>query len=679
MSWRDYAHILLERFWILATVLVAVMVFAVLSLNRRTPLYRASARIQMDVQQPKALSPGELLDVSTRDFAYIHTQIRLLESRMMADKAAAHLSESLPAQVDGAALRGAVRVESVPNTRMVDVVATHAKPDMAALLANGLAETYVQENLNQRMEASMEAVRWLTTQADKHRASLRESEEALQEFKEKQLASVRADEKNLVLTKLQELGVSLMEAETRLQALEAEWRNIEERRKTGAPVFDIASIAAFPDVASTRAQLLQKDTDIALLRKRYLDKMPEMQQAVNELAGINAQLERACESAVARIRSQVQEARDREANLRRAFDLQQKLAFDLERKLMAYEELARNVEADRALYNSVLARMKETTVTGQVETNNVRLVDRALPPTGPFNIQSRRELLQAAVLGLCLGIGLCFLVHFADDRIRRTDDVERLLRLPVLAMVPRIRGTRPSERARVANVDRHSLAAESFRTLRASMALSPAAKKARQLMVTSAGAGAGKSLVAANLSIVLAQNGLRTLLVDGDLRRPSLHTAFGLDREKGLSHVLAGEMEWKDAVVPSDVEGLDLLPVGVPPPNPAELLGSGAMAQLLEDTGRVYDKVILDCPPLFGLADPLVLMPQVHAVIFVVRFNSSSYRAVREALKKLRGGDTPVVGAVMNCVDTRRPSGYYYYYHYGHYHDRKGQGRRKKG
>jgi succinoglycan biosynthesis transport protein ExoP len=542
-----------------------------------------------------------------------------------------------------------------------------------------VAQAYSQRNLDSKMTASMDAVKWLRQEAEALKASLDESELALQDYKEKTLSTSVVDEQNVVMSKLQDLSHALTLAQTERLQVETEAIRIQALIASGGDLTQIDVITSDALVAGIQSDILDKQSEVEVLRMRYKEKHPSLQRPLQELDELKDKLHQACLRVASNVSAKLNMEKAKEESLRKALAAQQVETFELDRKLMQYNELQRNVQADRELYNSVLARMKSTSVSGKLEINNVRLIDEAMVPGAPFNINKMRSLIQAGVFGLVLGIGLALLLHFADDRVKRTEEIERNIGLPVLAVIPRIVRQRPSDRARVAELDRQSPSAEAFRTLRASLGLSPSAKKAQRIMVTSASPSAGKSLVSSNLATVFAHNGLKTLLIDSDLRRPSQHRAFELQRDEGLSHVLAGNISWKEAVIHTETENLDIVLVGTIPPNPAELLGSSEMTEFMDEASKKYDKIIVDAPPVFGLSDPLVLLQQVEGVVFVVHFNKSRRRNLTHAVQKLREGDTPLIGAVMNDVDLRRPSGYYYYYHqYGYYYDNQGTKKHKR-
>lgn len=688
LGMRDYMQILLERLWIWVTIFVAVTTAAVFYTGKKVPLYKASARIQMDVPQAKVVEADNVVSVNPHDYAYIHTQVKILESYSLAEKVAETLdlanhktlgSRGGQEKDYGAMLVGATSIALVTGTRMVDVSASHTDPEVTVLMANGIADGYVKQNLARRMESSIEALTWLRQQAEIYKSRLESSELSLQEYREKTLSTSLVDSHNVEMAKLRDITTSLSRAESAVVHTQMEWQKVKKLMDNEEPFDSLEIISSDDLVHSTEAQVLEKKTEIGVLRSRYKDRHPNMLRVLRELEELEEQYRRACRAAAENVHQAYILAKDTEAALQKEMTIQQKKTLAFDRKLMAYNELLRNVDADKELYNSILARMKETSVSGKLEVNNVRVVDHARLPKAPFNISRRKDITRSSLLGLLLGIGLAYLVHFTDDRIRRTEELEQGMGLPVLAVVPKISAKGGRGRACVAQLDGQTASAESFRTLRASLALIPAAKKAHQVMVTSAEASAGKSLVSSNLAIVFAHNGLRTLLVDADLRRPSQHKAFETDRETGLSHVLAGDAPWRDVITKTDIPNLDVITVGRIPPNPAELLGSPAMTQLLEEAGQEYDKVIMDAPPVFGLSDPFVLLPQVEGVIFIAMFNKSRRRSISRAVQKLREGETPILGCVMNGVDLGRPSGYYYYYqHYGYTYNSYGQKRHKK-
>lgn len=669
--WQDYLHILLDRWWIVVTVFVIALTCGIYRARLQVPLYRACARLQISVELPKVLKPDDVVSINTQSAKYYKTQIIILRSRSLAEKVVAALSlhknpDFLPGSETNANFAAALlrftAIAPVKDTDMIDVVVTHPMPETAALIANGIAEQYREQTLNEWMEASLEALEWLRRQAQEYQRSLVKSELTLQEYKETELADFLVDRKNIILEKVQKISSELTSLETDRVSAETEWNNIKALIAAGEPAEKIAAISSEHGVRQARQEALNKEAQIAILRERYKDKHPVLEQQLLELRELNQTLSRACLDALENISARLHMLKDKEDRLRKTLEQEKKTAFEFDRKLMVYNEMVRNVEADRHLYDSILSRMKETSVAGKVKTNNVRIVDHAVPPNGPFNINTGRLIMGSGIAGIILGIALGFVVHFADDRIKHTTEIESCLGLPVLGTIPRITDKDERLRALTVHGKPHASASEAFRTMRASLALIPSANNAGVVMITSADAGSGKSLISANLAIAFADNGQKTLLVDSDLRHPCQRRLFGLDNnEKGFAHVLAGKLRWQAVVCKTDVTALDILPVGRIPPNPSDLLGSSRMRDFIQEASRKYEKIVLDCPPVLGMSDSLIILPNVTGVIFVVRFRKSHRRLVSGALQKLRAGHTPVWGVVMNNIEMRR-----YEYHYGY-------------
>jgi capsular exopolysaccharide synthesis family protein len=264
-----------------------------------------------------------------------------------------------------------------------------------------------------------------------------------------------------------------------------------------------------------------------------------------------------------------------------------------------------------------------------------------------------------------------------DDRVRRVEDFELSLGLPVLAMVPRVELATAPERATVVLSDVESQPSEAFRGLRASLLLDKVGREARCVMVVSAGAAEGKSLVASNLAAIIAQSGERTLLIDGDLRRPSIHKLMDLHNRKGLPHLLDGKATWDEAIVSSPHENLDIMTGAGAPRDPAPLLASPRLGPVLDQARETYDRVVVDCPPLFGVSDPLLLLSHVDGVVLVALYNRTHRRAIAEATQKLLDGEAPILGAVINGVEFASHSYYYHRYGYKYYYGRRSSGQQQ--
>jgi succinoglycan biosynthesis transport protein ExoP len=478
------------------------------------------------------------------------------------------------------------------------------------------------------------------------------------------------DRQDIVVSKLKAINESLTQAETELAKARNRCEEVEQLSSQGVVLEVIPAIGADAGVVVAKNKVAEIEARIALLELRYKAKHPSLIAAQADLAEARSAYQETCKEARVRMDQDYQMAQSNVEGLRAALKAQERQALELSRVLVEYNELKRNAEADQELYESILSRMRETDLVGKLETTNIRLNDRAHVPSAPFKPRRTVTMLRGAGVGGVLGVLLVFVVHLMDDRIRRVEDFELLLGIPVLAMVPSLSGGGAAEYAAVSLADPESAASEAFRGMRASLLLDPAGRKARRIMVVSASASEGKSLVACNLAATFAQNGERTLLIDADLRRPSIHKLMKLDGRRGLAHLLSGKATWDEVICHARHEHLSVLTGAGAPRDPSPLLASARLRPVLDRAGQAYDRVIIDCPPLFGVSDPLLLLPHVDGVVLVARYNRTHRRAIEEATQKLFDGDTPVLGAVINGVEAGSYSYYYYRYGYNHYYGR---------
>ncbi len=677
IHWREYGMILLERKWITITAVVAVVMLTLLWNLRATPIYRATTRLQADAESARVLNIQEVVASDARDSQYLNTQLKLLQSRVLAERAVKAMSldqsrefipKSTPRTDFALELQGCLSAELVRESRLIDISIEHPNAEVAARLANGVAAEYIR--LDQKLNPSLEAAHWLRQQADEYKLKVEKSEAALQEYREKTRAVSLEDHQNIVVARLQELSSAVTKAKTDRLAAEIEWNKVRKLLEDKQDLVTIAAIATDPQVSALRQQLTTKQIAVTTLRERYGEKHPTMIAALTELHETKVKLTQVCQYAAETLQTTYLTSQAKEEILAQALTEQEQESLALSRQMIEYTALKRNAEADKQLYESILTRLKEAGITGTLDLNNIRVIDRAELPKAPCKPRKLRNLLLSTVAGLVLGLGLSFTAHLYDDKIKSFDDVETFLGLPLLSTVPAIAMAEAAERGMVVHRDSHSLPAEAFRNLRASLTLSPAGRDAQTLLITSTAPGESKSLVAANLAIVLANNNQRTLLIDADLRHPVQHKMFGITVETGLSALLTGSATLTDVARPSGVPQLDVICVGQVPAHAAELLGSARWRELLAEAGQYYDRVIVDSPPVTAVSDPLIILPQVDGVIFVVHFSKIRRDLVSRAARKVQEGGVPVIGAVLNNINTQAKGYYYYPYHYSHYYQR---------
>ena len=586
-SWRPYAFAVWEHKRIALVTLALVVTGTMIWTFTRTPMYRATAILEVDKEDAKLPSIQNAGGADMFDDQYFNTQQMILQSRTLCEQVIDSLSSDqrqqiLPGAGADADFAGAVQdslsVDPVRGSRLIEIHVDHANPQVAALLANAVAHEFIKKHLEKRMSASTEAVRWLRQQDEGYQEQVKQAHPQ---------SSETAGDINGLKTKLDSVTNPAL----------------------------IPAIANNPEVAALRQRLKEKQIQMAVLRERYKPQHPAMVALQTELDETEQKLTVAC--------------------------------------------------------NEGLEGIKATfLLASKMESGNIQLVDPVRPPAKPYKPDKKRNVMTSVFLGLISGIGLSLLAHSADGRIRTYEDVDAL-GLPLLCGVPHMKLGSGRQTTPVVHANPHSIGAEAFRNLRASLNLQPRARTATTLLVTSTAPGEGKSLVAANLSIAFASNNERTLLIDADMYHPVQHQLFNARDEKGLSLFLTGSTPLGEVVHKTDIANLDVITVGDIPNNPAELLGSSRLLRLLQEAGEQYQRIVIDSPPVTGVSDPLVLLPLAQGVIFVVGFGKIRREIVTRTMQRLRECEAPLLGIVLNNIDLQSHDHYYYPYRYSYNYQRK--------
>ncbi|MGI8960865.1 MAG: GumC family protein [Bryobacteraceae bacterium] len=621
----------------------------------------------------------------------------------------------------GGALSSMVKPVIRRGTRLIDLYVTNRDPAIAQRLAEAVGREYIRMSIERRSNFSQESLRYLMEEEERLKANLQKSEAAVAEYKSKtpdalQLgggaaatgaqagASGGGGRGGLVEDKLQELSSKVTSAKADRVRLESELKQIDQLDGNVDALLSIPSIAAAPVVVDRRRDVAQLESTVASLSQRYKSKHPKMMAARAALSEAQEALKRAVLAQPAVLRNVLAQAHAAESSLGSAASEQEQAALALNKAAIGYQELARQAETDRALYESVLRQIKETNLTKDVKTNAVSIAEHATLPYGPASPSPGKAILLGLLGGLAAGLAFVYGADILDRSLKTVDQAESLLGLPVLSAVPetvpekKVRNSNrngPSEPRRtyrlVAEAPEGPVA-ESFRNLRACLSLLGPEAERRVFLFTSALPNEGKSFTSANYALALAQQGHRVLLIDGDLRRPSLHKIF-LDGAEdtpapehevhGIVDILVGETKLAESsrpVLASDVdvsgsqngaEGkfttstggqLSILAGGRRAPNPAELLSGPSFGELIAEASRLYDRVVVDSAPLLAVSDTLLMMPYVQTVTLVVRAAKTPRNAILRSVSLLATASARPAGIILNRLPHRRGTGYYYYY-----------------
>lgn len=570
-----------------------------------------------------------------------------------------------------------LKVAAIRNSNLFEVTFNSFFPQTAANAANMVAREYLRLNDERRFNSTSGAKDFLEKEITRIQAKLETSEKELNEFARKRQIVDVEDRGNVMQTRLQELNENL----TRVQDERIAAETLVQQVRSGA-IESIPEVMQDPLVGQLKEEYAQLQSEYVELSKIYKEKYPRLQQlkAKRDEIALSLDLEvgritRSVEGSYARLV-------ERERLLEAAVEDHKQRLLDLQDRAVQYNILKREWETNKELYTGLLERMKEVGVAAGMELNNISVIDEAAVPVNPAAPRKLRNIAIGGVLGLFGGIGLAFLLAYLDKTVRTPDQLEKATHLASLGMVPKFKG-KAVDKAYLDTIShnaRDSEVAEAFRSIRTSLMFSAPGGAPKTLMFTSSMSSEGKTTSGINLAIVLAQNGAKVLMVDGDLRKPRLHKAFGLPLSPGLSEYLVGdEGNW---IYETSIPNLNVLTAGTLPPNPAELLGSGLMSENLEKARLrdQYDHIIVDAPPVLGLADPMIISTKVDAVILVANSGTVSIDAVKDTVKRLRSIRAPLLGTVLNMVDfSNREYGYYnrYYYQYGENESKKRSSRSK--
>ena len=667
---RHYWHVILERRWLVVTAFFSVFALCLIYLFHAQRIYQATARMQIDRESDNVLNIKDVFAVDGREQDYLQTQYKNLQSRSLIDSVVGRLKldkdPRYAKSVDPIrAVAQDVTIAPIRLSRLVDVKVEHPDPHQAAAIANALVETFIQQNLDQKMTKSLDALRWLKVEADTLERDVEQKDLALQRYRvDKKMVSLE-ESQNIVLQALKQAQADLDKARSDAAAAQKLDEEVERLLQAGTSIDAIPQVAGNPLIQDMRKSLAEKEALLANLLKRYKDKYPDVIRVREEITSLKDSTQRESQKVRQAIRAEAELAKAKETTMALELKKKEQESFALSQLRIQYDVLSRQADQSKLLYNVVLQRMKETDLTSKDKAQNMRVVDQAVVPINPIKPRVVLTLFLGVVGGLAVAIGLAFFVNYLDDSIKSQDDIETYLRLPFLGYIPNIKTNSVLERDLQAHLHPQSNAAEGFRTLRAAIALAPKSDQYRLLAVTSTIPAEGKSLVASNLAIVTAQTGLKTLLVDADLRRPSVHKVFRLQSPVGLSSYLMEKVSRVDEFIhATEVPHLDVVCCGAVPSSPSELAGSKRMRQFLEEVRARYDRVILDCPPVSAVSDPLIIASLSDGVTFVTKFNKIRRDHARKTIQRIHDAGIHILGVVLNDIDFEGKDSYYYSYYY---------------
>jgi capsular exopolysaccharide synthesis family protein len=584
-----------------------------------------------------------------------------MRAQKPAEPAPPAVEESQDAGLANAFL-GGVTIVPEQGTRLVTIIYRHSNPELAAQAANALAEEYAQQNLDLRLQNTDKMLAWVTGELKRQEDQLAASEADLTKYRESKNALSLGDRQNIVVQRLNTLNDSVIRARTTRLSKETAFNQVKGADPNNDAIDTFPVIGANPAVVEAKNKLLAAQAEKAsLVSRNFGPEWPAMKAADAAIGAAHRQLVAERTNVIESIKNEYNASVLDERNLAGSLEEAKGASMDLDRKSGDYRILERKTDSDRQVYHSLLAQQKELRVVANSRANNVQVMERGDVPRFPISPNPRRDWITAILAGLTIAIGLAFGIEYMDDSVKTPEDITRRLKIPLLGLVPSVRG----ERVLLTEAVPHDFG-EAFRSLRTSLVFTSAAERTRIIGVTSSQPLEGKTTTAANLALALALGGSRVLLIDADMRRPGLHKTIGLQNEIGLSHLLVGQARVREAVQRTSEPNLVAITAGRTPPNPSELLASERMNNFLANLGTgPFDWVIVDTPPVLAVTDAVILAPRMSSIVFVVGSEMTRRVHAERALETLRASRPRSISAVLNRVDFDRNK-YYYSRYYGY-------------
>jgi succinoglycan biosynthesis transport protein ExoP len=557
-----------------------------------------------------------------------------------------------------------VSVRPIENSRLVDIVVESRDPNLAATIANTLAQFVVEQDMESRFQSARHASEWLDKRLAEQRAVVDASEAALQQFREDHGSVSLGDRQNISVQRLADLNAALTKAKTERISKEGLYNQLVALEKDRAALDTFPAILSNAYIQQLKAQVADLQKELANLSERYGERYPDVIKVKTALEGAQSRLQVEIAKTVESVKNDYLAARSQEQNLSGALEVQKRQALDVNRVEIQYASLERDAQSNRQVLENLLQQAKQSGLAASVSASNIRVVEQAVVPAVPVRPQRGRALMLTFFGAALLSLGLAFVAEYLDTRVKSPEEIRMYLGVHCLGMMPVV-GPKDLDHS-VPLVGRHSSAnfSEAVRRIRTSLMVASMRDSVKTLAVTSTSPEEGKTVVASNLAVVLAQAGRHVLLIDADMRRPMIHEVFGVPQQPGLSSALMHPRDSVAEIVRRDgVAGLELLTAGSTPPNPAELLAMPAFRELLDRLAPAYDHVIIDCPPVMAVTDASLVANEVSGVVFVIGAEATTRAAARTALDQLRQSRDNVVGAVLNRVDLRHNSYYYARYY----------------
>jgi polysaccharide biosynthesis transport protein len=685
-DFRVLYYTLRERAWVIGLCLIVTGLGVTAYLLRAPKIYASKLVLQVEQEEQKILNIQRVQQEDPASLEFLKTVEQSLQSRTLFERvldtnrlasdtrfrqpeagtprpSREQLVTELSEMIDAKLRKG---------TRLIDIKVEHTNPELTALIANSLVAEFLDQNFQHSTATSDTAYNFLRNEEKRLKGELEESERAMQDYKDQTKSVSLEDRQNVVVEKLKELNQQVTQAKSQRIVQETAYNQARELGHNPSALMFLSAVANDPNVAEIRSNISKLESELANLRQRYKEKHPKYIQTASQLAEWKSNLTNAVLNVPQIIRSLYESARTGEAALEAALREQEAAALELNKQSLVYSALSREVDSDRALYEAVLNRIKETTLTKEIKPSKIRVVQQAEVPELPIKPQKVKVILLGVLAGLGGGLLVALFLGSLDRSLKTVDQTEEYLGVPVLSAIQKFSGAQAERRKLINADDVESGEAEAFRTLRTALSMLGRKEERRVSLFTSAVPSEGKTFCSLNHTISLAQQGLRTVIIDCDLRRPMVENTLLNSNKRGfgLTDYLTGQKDFHSVVHATETENFFYIPAGSHAPNPAELLAKTGIDGIIDEALLHFDRVIIDSAPVHAVSDTLLILNRVQTLCLVVRCRKTPRDAVRRAVQMLKEAGAPLAGVILNQIPRSRGGyGYHYdsYYSYGYY------------
>lgn len=675
-SLADLLFVIRERFLLIFVIFALTFAAVVVFTFTRPELYRASASVEILRTPTRVVQVDEVVEQRVAGAEDFNTQVSIFESGTIARRVSDRLTENQrallmgPHQGDGdlsspvTVLMRNRTIQPLRQRLIIVVQFQHQNPQLAADIANLYVEEFIAHKREARFRETFSAVEELEEEARRQRARVEQLENRLADFHE-EIGTISLDERyDIVSDRLRSLNQSATELEKDLQIRQNRLDQVDETNGEFRELMELPFIANNFNVSELNTKRVSASIMVNQLSERYGPRHPEMIQARRNLRETEDELAQAVRETVESLRADFETTQRNLLSIQGSLQRQEEEIIRLSRIGVEYRNIIRDKYDAETLYNNLLRRISETRLITQVEPVNVVPLDEASPPLEPFSPRIFLFLGVGALGGLGLGLGLAFFVALIDDRIKSAYDIESVLGLSLLGVIPEAKKVKgEAERTHLAISNKDPMTAESLRSLHSSLKFHKLTSTAQVILTTSILPNEGKTFVSSNLALTYAMNGEKTVLIDGDLRNPSIASDMGVPNNEGLTDYCTGGSSIDD-IIQQDVEkNLDIITSGQQRKNPTQILHSEKFAELMQSLRKRYKRIVIDSPPLGPVRDSLSILPQTDGALFVIRFGEAKRKEAKKIIHELFDSEVPIFGAVLNGVDPT-VTGYYHNQYY---------------